>query len=56
MSRSPSPSSVGSKFTVESSAASSDPGEGPSQGPSQGPSSGYYNFYEDEPSSEDDYL
>ncbi|KAK0131900.1 Unconventional myosin-VIIa [Merluccius polli] len=56
MSRSPSASSVGSKFTVESSATSSDPGEGPSQGPSQGPSSGYYNFYDDEPSSEDDYL
>ncbi len=50
MSRSPSASSEGSKLTGESSAASSDdPGEGPSN---------YYNYNydEDEPSSEDDYL
>lgn len=61
MSRSPSTSSVGSKFTMESSPASSDPGEGPSQGPSQSPSRGpgsivYYNAYDDDESSEDDYL
>lgn len=51
MSRSPSASSEGSKFTWESSNASgsSDPGEGPSN-------NYHYSYDEDEPSSEDDYL